>query len=94
MYPIPKYYRWNFKDSERYKTKLRNQHAVTLQNKFLCNIACRNANANDVVNDFKECVLHAAADVFQHAKIKRTSKFPVNDWFDNECKTEKARLRK
>ena len=94
MYLIPKYYRWNSKDSKCYKAKLRNQHAVTLQNKFLCNIACRNANANNVVNDFKECVLYAAADVFQHAKTKITSTFPVNDSFDNECKTEKARLRK
>ena len=93
-FPIQNSYKWDFKHKNIYRNRISDPAAKYLQNSLLCDIADQEISSDKVVKKFKTLIQQAASDLFTLKKSKRTCIFPVNSWFDDDCKRAKSRLRK
>ena len=92
--PIHKSYKWNSKYRNISRKRLTDSAAKFMRTNFLCNIVTHKITPNEVVKNFKALIEQAAYNLFKLKKNKRTCTFPVNEWFDYDCKAAKSRLRK
>ena len=91
---IPNSYKWDPKHRDIYRKRLTDPAAKSMRNNFLCDIVTQEITPNEVVKNFKALIEQAACNVFKLKKNKRTCTFPVNEWFDDDCKAAKSTLRK
>ena len=91
---IPNSYKYDPKYRDMYRKRLTDPAANTMRYNFLCDIVTQEITPNEVVKKFEALIEKAAYNVFKLKKNKRTSTFPVNEWFDDDCKAAKSRLRK
>ena len=92
--PVPNSYKWDPKYRDIYRKRLTDPAAMSMRNNFLCDIVTQEITPNEVVKKFKALIEQAAYNVFKLKQNKRTCIFPVNEWFDDDCKAAKSRLWK
>lgn len=64
-----------------------------LRQKFLTDIIADDVCVDNLVNNFNEPICYAASKTFKKHKLGQNG-FPINVWFDNECKDAKSNLHK
>lgn len=85
-------YKWDKSCKADYIKRLSDPHTVDPYHELLCGIADTDFCADDAVNYFYDYIKSAMDGVFKQYKTGGKSEFPVNNWFDTECKIAKTKL--
>ena len=75
-----------------YHSKLISSECKNRFDDFLCSIISEEKSHGQVINDFYDCIAPPIKDTFDKVKNKQFTRFPQNDWFDEECKQLKRRV--
>ncbi len=78
-----------------FKTKLESDEIKELQAQLLSDIIDPNYNSDDLSNCFYKIINAAVSSSFsKRGNVKGKSKFPINKWFNEECKNIKTQVSK
>ena len=73
---------------------LSDEHSREMQAELFCDIIDNNINSKELVGRFNSCIDYAIKDIFkQKTNRGKHNTFPINEWYDEECKEHKSRLR-
>ena len=76
-----------FCTEECYRTNI----LVKCKPNFFCD---NNINSKELVGRFNSCIDYAIKDIFKQKTDRgKHNTFPINEWYDEECKEHKSRLR-
>ena len=85
----PAVYNWNPDLLPAYHERLLNTDCINLYDQLLINITGVNLDSGAAVDTFNDYMNTAIGPLFSKRNNNRTGTFPVNAWFDKECKDAK-----
>ena len=84
-----KRYRWDKARIRKYHDELKSPAAKTKSDDFVCNIASQDLTHSQIIDSFYDVVMPPIEKTFQEIIYKPNTKFPRNNWFDEDCKNAK-----
>ena len=88
----PAVYNWNPDLLPAYHERLLNTDCINLYDQLLNKITGFNLDSGAVVDTFNDYMNTAIGPLFSKRNNNRTGTFPVNAWFDKECKDAKKNV--
>lgn len=85
-------FKWDRAHIPSYHCALQNSQCINLYNKFLCDIISPDLEHRQVIESFYKFIENPISRTFKLIKQKTPSDFPINPWFDDECKSIKRKL--
>jgi hypothetical protein len=85
---LPCQYRWDPRRKENYMNSFQTDELVNLELKLADQINANNTTCSDVGEVFNDYINAAIKNIFKRKRSVK-AKFPVNSWFNEECKNAK-----
>ena len=92
MKTYPAVYKWNPDLLPAYRERLLNTDCINLYDQLLNKITDVNLDSGAAVDTFNDYMNTAIEPLFSKRNNNRTGIFPVNAWFDKECKDDKKNV--
>ena len=86
-------YVWDINKQNEYIKSLKDPHNLHIFEDFLCKTIDVNSDHHVVIDGFYKYLTGSLDGIFRKNNPRPTCTFPVNPWFDLECKQLKAQLR-
>ena len=91
---FPKHYVWDEQQNGLHRRMLWDELSREMQAELFCDIIENNINSKELVGRCNACLDYAMKGIFkQKINQGKNNTFPVNEWYDEECKEHKSRLR-
>ena len=81
-------YKWDSSKIQIYEDNLSNEKSLTLQDMLIVESSCPYLTSDRLTDIFYDLLNNAISSTFKKKK-RPQSKFPINVWFDEECKMQK-----
>ena len=85
-------YKWDKSRSSKYNENISNAESKARSDDFICSVGSRDLSHKQVIDKFYDFILPPIKETFKLIKNNMAPKFPLNDWFDQECKTLKRKI--
>ena len=91
---FPKHYVRDEQQNGLHRRMLWDELSREMQAELFCDIIENNINSKEIVRRCNACLDYAMKGIFkQKINQGKNNTFPVNEWYDEECKEHKSRLR-
>ena len=85
-------YKWDMSRCDKYHSNLSKSETKSRADDFISSVGSRDLNHTQIIDKFYEFIMPPIKDTFRRVKNNTKPKFPVNDWFDEECKELKRKV--
>ena len=88
---IPRY-KWDKTKTKKYHDNLSNKSSKLRSDEFVASVGSRDLEHHEVIDKFYDFLMPSVKETFKTVSNNRNKKFPVNDWFDQDCKSLKRKV--
>ena len=87
-----KRYKWDSSRVKQYNENLSKEESKLRSDDFISHIGSKDINHKETIEKFYEFIMPPIEETFKLVNNNIKPKFPVNDWFDQECKSLKRKV--